>query len=304
MKYTPKYDHVNEKEKFTSLIYESLSYLHEFSDLPPPIKKKVSWKLCAAHYMAIQEGELGNIEEVRKFLNYAEGLKEEKGIEIIPLAENDFSMEKKMIERIVSDDHLIGYGYCEDKELFLKEKEKIFSSLETLSRLSPDIYKEIEVFIDSIYLIQETKDESRFMRSGTNFYMWGMMFIYIHHSHTIPYYMEILAHECAHTALNLLNATDEIVLNDATQNYDAPFRKDKRPMIGIFHAYFVLSRICYMFNSVAKVCSDDILEEVVERFEVAKTKLVATSEIIEKHANLTKAGLEIHKDIQGAWGLI
>ena len=71
---TPKYNHAKEKERFKSLIFESLDYLHEFAEMKPRTQNYISWKLCAAHYMAICEGENWNIEGVKRFLNYASNI--------------------------------------------------------------------------------------------------------------------------------------------------------------------------------------------------------------------------------------
>jgi len=299
---TPKYNHAKEKERFKSLIFESLDYLHEFAEMKPRTQNNISWKLCAAHYMAICEGENGNIEGVKRFLNYASNISSpNKKINIIPLTSYDLSIEKEMIEKIIKDDKQIGYGFCDDDNLSSLEERKIIDSLKFLEKYSPDIYNEIDTYIDTIYLTQEGENNQRFMRSGTNFYMWGMMFIYVHNTHTLPYYMEILTHECAHTALNLLNSQDEIVINEEDELFDAPFRKDARPMIGIFHAYFVLSRICYMFTTIKENYSGQMLEEIESKLMLSKRKLVETYNIVEKNAKLTPLGLSIHEDIKKLW---
>ncbi len=56
--------------------------------------------------------------------------------------------------------------------------------------LDPDTSNEIKCFIDTIYLTKEGLNGERFMRSGTNFYMWGMMFLYINKEHSILYYAD------------------------------------------------------------------------------------------------------------------
>ena len=148
-----------------------------------------------------------------------------------------------------------------------------------------------------------SSDGSRFMRSGTNFYMWGMMFLFINKEHSISYYIEHLVHECAHTTLNLINAKDELVINRPEERFSAPFRKDSRPMIGIFHAYFVLSRVCYVFNILKIKVDNSMKNEVVERFDYALNKLKETYGIIEEHAKFTKKGLDLHESIKYFWKL-
>ncbi|WP_235846206.1 aKG-HExxH-type peptide beta-hydroxylase [Morganella psychrotolerans] len=249
----PDYSHQQAYHYFSSEIYASLNYLLDFYKLPemkPSLP--LSWETCAIHYIA---GIYAEDEDHSTAITYLNQLKREDNLQqlaISPLSSDDCSFATHIILKIIRDDKQLGFGYCDDNQLAIDETVKLKEALAVIYRYAPDTRQEINQFIHQIYLTQETKDGSRFMRSGTNFYMWGMLFAYVHPSHSVAYYIDILAHECGHTALNILNAQDQLVLNSPDDVFTAPLRDDDRPMIGIFHALFVLSRICHVFDEIIK----------------------------------------------------
>lgn len=141
------------------------------------------------------------------------------------------------------------------------------------------------------------------MRSGTNFYMWGTMFIYIKSSHSILYYIDHIIHECAHTALNILNAKDELVTNAPTERFPAPLRKDLRPMIGLFHALFVLNRVCGTFKKIISDKNYEYLDEAIQKYNDSLKKLKETYATVRANAKTTPLGENILNAIKIEWGL-
>ncbi|MEA9389079.1 HEXXH motif-containing putative peptide modification protein [Acerihabitans sp. TG2] len=206
-----------------------------------------------------------------------------------------------MMLEIFQDERQFGFGYCDDPQLAINETKKIHRAIAVIRQQVSPAFAEINTFIHAIYLTSETQDGSCFLRSASNFYLWGAMFVYTHKEHTIPYYVGILAHECGHTALNIINSFDELVVNNPQELYAAPLREDNRPMIGIFHAFFVLSRICYVFNAIVQNNSSPYVEECRERFAVVFKKLQDTHNTIKQHAVLTDIGRRIYIGICELW---
>ncbi|MFL6616582.1 MAG: aKG-HExxH-type peptide beta-hydroxylase [Pantoea agglomerans] len=301
---SPDYDHKAARKFFTESLHESVDYLIDFYELDD-VKKSppLSWQMCAAHYLAAKSAESEDHDSAIKYLKYIESIPVPDGIVISPLTSSDKSFDKEMILKIIHDDKELGFGFCDDKNLAAVEAEKVSQAIDVIKENAPDTYEEINTFIHSVHLTRETSDGSRFMRSGTNFYMWGMMFTYVHEEHTVPYYIDILAHECGHTALNIINSFDELVVNNPNDTFVAPLRVDNRPMIGIFHALFVLSRICYVFDSIIKRGTSEYVEECKERFSIAFKKLNDTYEIVKEHGRFTEAGQTIYEDICKLWKL-
>lgn len=300
----PDYSHQDAYQYFSDEIYKSLNYLLSYYNLPE-INKDVplSWQNCAIHYIA---GKYATDDEHAKAVNYLNQLLRTKTplpLIISPLTSAGNSPAKQMILKIIRDDKQLGFGYCDDQVLATAETEKITQALSVIHRCAPETANEINRFIHQIYLTQESKDNTRFMRSGTNFYMWGMMFAYVHPSHSVAYYIDILAHECGHTALNILNADDPLVLNRVDEVFAAPLRDDDRPMIGIFHALFVLSRICYVFSEIIRNSDDTPEPEYYDRLSSNLEKLRDTADIVRQHAILTETGKQIFTAICQRWNL-
>ncbi|EPR4038242.1 aKG-HExxH-type peptide beta-hydroxylase [Escherichia coli] len=301
---TPRYNHNQAYDYFQSCLHSSIDYLAEFYQLHDISKPKdSSWEMCAAHYLASKSAESDKHEDAVKYLRYINEIKNKSEITVTPLTSKDELFSKSMIIKIINDDRELGFGYCDDDCLVASESEKIFNAINVIKEFSPEAYSELDKYIKSIYLTKETLDGSRFMRSGTNFYMWGMMFVYINGEHTVPYYIDIIAHECGHTALNIINSFDEIVLNNPNDTFDAPLRDDKRPMIGIFHAFFVLSRICYVLKSISESGCVEFADECRDRFEMNFKKLDSTHKIVRDNAAFTPEGQRIYDGICELWSL-
>ena len=116
-------------------------------------------------------------------------------------------------------------------------------------------------------------------------------------------YAEMLVHEVAHLELYLYQLDDPLLLNGSEDGYTSPFRPDPRPLSGIYHALFVLTRNIESMRLLAYMPENDsrvecrltryteslAVEEFVERFWV-------TERIIRDHARLTAAGEDLLRE--------
>jgi len=103
----------------------------------------------------------------------------------------------------------------------------------------------------------------------------------------VLYYAERLVHETSHMHLNALMAGDPVVLNDWSERFRSPLRPDPRPMMGIYHAMYVTSRIVDFFTRLAR--SDQ--RQVTQQF-LAETvdELIRAVDEVRTHGKLTEAG--------------
>jgi hypothetical protein len=96
---------------------------------------------------------------------------------------------------------------------------------------------------------------------------------------------EQIVHEAAHTRLNSIGAGRKLVTNPHAERFSTPLRRDKRPMFGLFHQMFVLSRLREFFTRV--------LVEYPGRqshLDDASAKLRDAVTTIRQHGVLTTAG--------------
>lgn len=68
------------------------------------------------------------------------------------------------------------------------------------------------------------------------------------HQHLVL--VDHLVHETSHLYLNSILIHDPLVLNDENARFSSPIRKDSRPMLGIYHAVFVLSRVIRILKMI------------------------------------------------------
>lgn len=299
------YNHSEFHQSFQNNIKASIEYLIECSeaDLTLPDNFSLRWNICGAHYLAIGAAENNNRELCVNYLTHAvkeaEISASDAGKEI-KISALDYKSQPgfdlNMLLRIINEDDKgvkVGFRSVTDT---VKEEEKVREALRLLKEHDASSYDECTAFIDNIYLTGST--EGHYIRSGCNFNLFGLIFLYAHESNTVPYYVEHIVHECAHHALNIINADDYIVENAPEERFSAPFRKDKRPMIGIFHALFVLSRIAQSLSRFISSYHGDYEREFSERLDNALTKYQQTVEIVEEHAKLTPKGKELLKGIK------
>ncbi|PSU18413.1 hypothetical protein CTM97_21350 [Photobacterium phosphoreum] len=301
------YDHTKHKTSFSGMLKSSINYLFEFHEVDCEHSDiDITWDINAAHYLCSKHSELDNNDKAMFYLNYINNHHHtnDNSIKISSLKKNN-DIKSEMIVEIINDDNQLRFDYLNDEGIKNDATNKINSALLILKKNCPFAYNEIITYIDEIYLTSKKDDCEQFMRSGTNFYMWGLIMLYANRVNTDIYYVEHLIHECGHTALNVIHAEDKLVTNDPQQTYSAPLRFDSRPMVGLYHAFFILSRICDAFSNIQRLgyVSAQQLEEVGTRYTIAKEKMFETHNIILNNAEFTAKGKEIFNQISTKWDL-
>lgn len=105
----------------------------------------------------------------------------------------------------------------------------------------------------------------------------------------VPYFMEHVVHETSHNVLFGLMLVDPMVLNPTTERYSAPLRTDLRPMYGIFHASFVISRMLRIFK-LMEASGEIQYARLIKHFE---PRLKNGLDILAQHGNLTPSGKQM-----------
>jgi len=158
-----------------------------------------------------------------------------------------------------------------DQCILQKHIAYIKNAIEVIKTVDPIFFEEVDEHLTNINLFL---GQGLVGASHTNH--MGGIFLRIHSSDVemdpVQYYIEHITHETSHQQLLQLMAHDKIILNDRTRRYPAPIRSDLRPMWGIFHATFVLSRMVRVFRGVIdknalEVSSNNVYEKMCIMFE-------------------------------------
>lgn len=183
------------------------------------------------------------------------------------------------------------FDVCGEKD-FLQTKEALEKGVAFLRQLSPGLWEEMTTFSNSFVIFDSPK-----IRSGTTFNYFGSIYYDILRSgRNWITTLEDIVHEAAHLYLYVLTGKDALILNELEYVYDAPFRSDKRPLAGIYHAIFVAGRLLYfykdlMLNFPAK--DNELKEGVKKRIAFLQTEFSKGMEIIKKDGKLTPLAEEL-----------
>ena len=176
-----------------------------------------------------------------------------------------------------------------DKELFINNARSAEQALTILKSYAPDIYDESYIFLNHILFIN-----GQGIKAGSSVNALGLMYIEQHFVTTLEDMIDMIVHESAHQYLHALSYLDEIVTNAPDERYEAPLRQDKRPLIGIYHAVFVLARITYVFkqilNNPLSLLDDKVIIDKINHYTLRYNLGLKT---VLEHGRLTPIGADI-----------
>lgn len=155
-------------------------------------------------------------------------------------------------------------------------KAETFRGLNTIKDVCPDYFEEATSLINEILFLKAER-----LRHGSSLNSFGLIyrnyfFRWEHLTDTI----DIIIHELSHIYLFLLNMRDSIIVN-SMDLHDSPLRVDKRPLIGIYHAAFVLARVI------------DVLTKCIENDAIPKDERTYCCELIEAHRTRFQMGMSV-----------
>jgi len=153
-----------------------------------------------------------------------------------------------------------------------------------LEKIDFPFYQELNSHVTRLKLFN-----GKALKAATSASVYGAIYLRLPPSgeNVSAYFADHIIHETSHLQLDILLAFDKIILNDSEERFKAPIRIDPRPMFGIFHATFVLSRMVRLFQRIMK---DTPSKEVAERLDLFRRQFDEGWDTIEKHAVLTPNG--------------
>jgi HEXXH motif-containing protein len=107
--------------------------------------------------------------------------------------------------------------------------------------------------------------------------------------------VDVLIHEAAHLYLYNLGVDDALVLNEYEDKFFSPIKSKDRPMLGVYHAAFVLSRVVQFLRLLGDttLCTPTELIEthiLIEKY----TKMASDSfKIVQEYGILTPLGKQM-----------
>jgi len=159
---------------------------------------------------------------------------------------------------------------------FHQVKVSLQRGFEILQRSLSDFFKESQELISEVLIMN-----AEGLKGGSSFDLFGMIYVsYLYKWKKITEVLDLITHEQAHLYVYLLNKDDPLVLNPK-KLHESPLRKEKRPLMGIYHATFVLARIYH------------VLTKALDLNEIPKEEKDYCKELLDYYHNRCKVGLEI-----------
>ncbi|MEV4432765.1 HEXXH motif-containing putative peptide modification protein [Streptomyces sp. NPDC049585] len=166
----------------------------------------------------------------------------------------------------------------------------VSQALATLRELDGELHDEFHELVSRLRLVHGSV-----IRGATSSRCWGMNYLRFpdagaESAEPMNYFLDHLVHESSHLMLHAIMSADPLLQNPFEARHSAPIRKDARPLYGIYHATFVLSRISRVLSRHAKAdpraATKAIRDESVARFHKGYATII-------EHAELTEAGRTI-----------
>jgi len=170
---------------------------------------------------------------------------------------------------------------CE-AEIFKSSQGAVQRALTEITK-AHDFDKEIKALINIIVLLESDR-----IVAGSSFNLLGM--IYLRSKRTWQQYCEDIVHECAHQYIFHIAATDTLCRNKPHERYPSPLRQDLRPIMGTFHAVFVITRIILFYRVLLEIGSELDCQTKIDFYT---PRFFEGYDIIMHHAKLTKKGCQI-----------
>jgi HEXXH motif-containing protein len=172
-------------------------------------------------------------------------------------------------------------------------KERITSTLNTLSDINVNLYNEFHDHVASVKIF-----ESNLIQGFSDVRVMGCIFIRVPPKklNSSLYYLEHLIHEMAHIQLNTVLLLDPILNEDRNKQVASPIRPDLRPLFGTLHATYVTAKVGAAFYDLFKKSNNPIVLRFLAQI---MGELVVGLEIINRQ-NITDAGKKLIASMESA----
>lgn len=182
----------------------------------------------------------------------------------------------------------------------LYQRKEFLESFLKLKNILPPEWIELVSIIKTVTLVSISgKEDLLHHFSGSDTDRWGAM--HMGNNLSICNIAECLTHEASHFWMNLfeLHCPNEFISEGWTRNiYLSPWRKDLRPLMGIFHGIYVFSNVYIILNYINNFYPENINRtnyigaQVQRGFEILEENINELSENATSLLNNTKSVFE------------
>jgi HEXXH motif-containing protein len=173
---------------------------------------------------------------------------------------------------------------------FASDSKRVADALALLEAATPELFGELRALIREIVFV-DTVGHVPF-GGASSFQLWGALFLKLSPNASRIDIAGSLAHEGAHALLFGFSMGKPLVENRAEEVYPSPLRSDLRPMDGVVHATYVISRMHYTTSRLLEsgLLSQDEERAARDAMERHAHHFLKGLAVIEEHARWTEVG--------------
>ncbi|WP_133140170.1 aKG-HExxH-type peptide beta-hydroxylase [Legionella genomosp. 1] len=211
---------------------------------------------------------------------------------IITKTQVSLGLQEDWEKKIFAEEVNIAFGsdplnaYTPPQSELFEFQNQVSNALQLIKSADNCFMEEIETFVSAIYLVKSDVQ----IVGATSPKFFGAIYLSLPDGNSSEFsnllLIEHLVHETSHLFLNSVLAHDPLILNEEDEHYVSPIRSDLRPMLGIYHTSFVLSRVIRVFkklkrldlfnNQSLEVCISNLSDKYQQAFSTANAEGIHT----------------------------
>ena len=220
------------------------------------------------------------------------------GVVIRPLTRAAFpgDAEREVRECFVSESLHDNEIVTVDEETGAELKSDIETALTLIAEHAPQSYAEFrETNAEIIPANGVVSGDTKGFGACSSLERWGSLLINSRAMDGPVALSEALVHEGVHSFIFGSAPVDFHVRNSPEERRKSPLREEPRPLDGIYHATFVLARMCFAMREFAgsPTLAPEMQKEAAERAETSRKLFWDGYKVLEEYADYTEFGREM-----------
>ena len=147
-----------------------------------------------------------------------------------------------------------GFMATPDEDTWSSFSHLMPQALRLIEQADTRLFQEMEGMVSQVVAaVPQSIPGARQFGAASSMMLWGAILVNVHGHKTAVKLAEGLVHETTHHLLFALSKDEPLVVNEVSDSFDSPLRKDDRPMDGVYHATFVCGRLVYFYDCLLKL---------------------------------------------------
>ncbi|WP_061945443.1 aKG-HExxH-type peptide beta-hydroxylase [Collimonas pratensis] len=243
------------------------------------------------YHKSIELLEESRFDETSRFLQLLTEPKMLNAIGLVHAGSINKEIRELIYEECSNSTYSISIGTL-DPEIEAAVYRRLAFGRAVLTHAHPELAQEIDELVQSVTFFVSGRDNKHKAFSVTSNRTQGLILINGDVDPSWIFLLDKWVHEAAHTYLFAINLSEELVLNDEHEGFSSPLRQDKRTMLGVYHATFVIQRLILAFSAIVEKSDmgDDDHQKISKLLANYYSRLEDGISTVRQYGDLTALG--------------